>query len=305
MDYSVVIPVFNSEKSLEELFLRIKSTFDIFEDEVLFEIIFVDDFSKDTSWKILKKLKSEFPDRVKIIRFAKNYGQHNATFCGFQYATGNYVITIDDDLQYAPEDIPLLVQKIKSEHLDLVYGIGNKSHSFMRKIGSDFYKFNAKRVEKSLGEGSSFRVLTKELVQKILSHQQYFMYIDELLFWYTDHISFANVRHHKRNIGDSGYDASKLFKMTAQSTLLFGRWPLKLMIWFGSIFSILSFLVGVFYILKKIFLGANVPGYTSLIVGISFSTSLILLCFGIIGYYLASIHLILNKKPPYSIKEKL
>lgn len=290
---------------MEELFQRIRTTFENFEDPARFEAIFIDDFSTDNSWEILKKLKTEFPDQVKVIRFAKNYGQHSAIFCGFQYAMGNYVITIDDDLQYAPEDISLLVQKIKSENLDLVYGTGKKSHSFLRKLGSDFYKFNAKRVENSLGEGSSFRILTQELLQKILSHRQYFTYIDELLFWYTDHISFVNVQHFSRPSGNSGYNASKLLKMTAQSTLLFGRWPLKLMIWFGSIFSILSFLVGVFYILKKLFLGVSVPGYTSLIVMISFSTSLILLCLGIIGYYLASLHLILNKKPPYSIREKL
>ena len=107
--YSVVIPVFNSQKSLEELYFRIRSTFKKYELE--FEVIFVDDGSEDESWEILKKLKSTFLNEIKAIRLAKNVGQHCAVFCGIGNSTGDFIITMDDDLQNPPEEIIKLIEK--------------------------------------------------------------------------------------------------------------------------------------------------------------------------------------------------
>lgn len=303
MKYSVVIPVYNSQNSLNELFQRLKKTFESFESETTYEVIFVDDFSKDESWGVLKSLKKEHPEHLKIIRLAKNYGQHNAIFCGFRNSTGERIITIDDDLQQAPEDIVLLVNRMDDTDADLVYGVGGNKHSVSRKIGSDLYKKGSKYIDKKYGEGSSYRLLTSSLLKKVIAHKQHFIFIEELLFWYTEWIEVVKVQHHPRKSGKSGYSPLKIFRLVVKSSVNYSNWPLKFMIYGGGFLSLLFFLIGLYFIYKKIFIGVLVPGFTALIVAIFFSTSILLLCFGIVGKYLFNIYDILNDKPTYSIKE--
>ncbi|WP_121667715.1 glycosyltransferase family 2 protein [Mesonia aquimarina] len=303
MDYSVIIPVYNSEDSLKELSLRLISVFNSIKN-ISFELIFVDDFSSDNSWKILKEIKKKYPESVKIIRLSKNYGQHNATFCAFSFVKSDYIITIDDDLQHAPEDIVKLIDKIKIDSLDLVYGIDRNINNSIKNAGSQLWKKGSKAVEGALGEGSSFRIFNSSLVEKIRNHKQHFIFLDELFFWYTNYIDFVQVKKHPRKHGKTGYSLRNTFRFITSITLLYGTWPLKLMTYGGAFFSFLSFIIGLFFIFKKIFLGIDVAGFTAIIVAISFSTSLILLCFGIIGKYLNNIYIVLNNKPSFSIKER-
>lgn len=299
----MVIPVYNSEHTLEELFQRVKTFFENFDPQVSFELIFVDDFSKDGSWEVLKKLKKKNPHVVKIIRFAKNYGQHNALLCGLRHSSGNRAITMDDDLQHAPEDINLLIKTMEETNADLVYGIGGGKHSPTRRIGSKLYKKSSKYIDGKYGEGSSFRLMDSSLLKKISNHHQHFVFIEELLFWYTEDIELVPVGHYPRKFGKSGYSANKIFRQIVNISINYSNWPLKLMIYGGAVFSLISFLLGVYFILKKIIFDSVVPGFTALIVAIFFSTSLLLLCFGIVGKYLNNIYDVLNEKPAYSIKE--
>src|SRR5690554_2210927 len=130
MEYSIVIPVFNSERSLPELGNRIMAVFKNISEK--YEIIFVDDFSQDNSWKVLVDIKHENPDRIRLFRLGKNFGQHNATICGFHQARGKWIITIDDDLQQAPEDIPLLIERQRKTGANIVYG-----RSEERRVGKE------------------------------------------------------------------------------------------------------------------------------------------------------------------------
>ncbi len=296
---AAIVPVYNSEKSLKPLFLQLKKALENYK----WEVVFVDDFSLDKSWKVLNQLKEENPQHVKAIRLAKNYGQHNATFCGFNFVTADYVVTIDDDLQYLPAEIPLLLKTLKKENADLVYGIGNQQHAAYRKLGSKIFKFGTKALEDGIGQGSSFRLFTKDLLEKVVKHNQHFIYLDELLYWYTENIGFVEVTHQKRQVGKSNYNAFKIFNILKNTTLAYGKWPLKFMVYGGSFFSFVSFLTGLYFIAKKLIFGIAVPGFTALMVSILFSTSLILLCFGILGKYLMNVYVLLNQKPAYSIKE--
>jgi undecaprenyl-phosphate 4-deoxy-4-formamido-L-arabinose transferase len=302
MEYSVIIPVYNSSESLRELCGRTHSTLKKMTND--FEIILVDDYSSDGSWNELAKLKTEFSENVKIVRLAKNYGQHNAIFCGFKYATGEYVITIDDDLQNHPEDIVVLIEEIKNTNLDLVYGIDKSNKNApIRKASGDVWKKISKNLEGGLGEGSSFRIFNSSLLNKIMNHNQHFIFLDELLFWYTNFIGFVPVKRVPRKYGATGYSPFIMFKFISSITVFYGTWPLKLMTYGGAFISAISFLIGSFFLWKKFYLGANVPGFTGIIVAISFSTSVILISFGIIGKYLNNIYVVLNNKPTYSVKE--
>ncbi len=301
--YSIIIPVFNSEASLVELNERIHKVFA--EINQSFEIIYVEDGAKDRSWEILRVLHREQKETVKAIKLSKNYGQHNAIFCGLSFAQGEYVITIDDDLQIPPEEIKKLILKYQETEADLVYGFfKKKKHNPVRNLGSKFLKKASKAINDTQGEGSSFKLFTKKLAQQILSHHQNFVYIDELFLWYTEDIAYVEVEHLKRQDSKSGYSFSKLFKLFFNITIYYTAVPLKIMTFTGLISSIISFIVGIRFIARWMMF--DVPlGYTSIIVAVLFSTSLILFSLGIIGEYLNRLYIVQNKKPPYSIKKVL
>jgi polyisoprenyl-phosphate glycosyltransferase len=302
LEFSVVVPVYNSEASLQELFRRLTTVLD--QTGKKYELIFVDDGSLDRSWDVMKEIKEAHPENFTAIRLAKNFGQHNATFCGFNFAKGNYVITLDDDLQCPPEEIPKLINTMHETDAELVYGIyKKKKHSLYRNLGSK----SLKSVSNLLGrpkEGTSFRLISKNIIEKIIVHHQNFVFIDEILHWYTDYISFTFVEHHKRKYRRSGYNRTKIWGMVANIMYYYTTAPLKLMVYGGMISSVIFFFFSIYFILRKLLM--NVPlGYTSLIVAILFSTSLILLSLGVIGEYLSRIYMVQNKKPLYSVKKVL
>ena len=159
--FSVVIPVYNSESSLDELLYRLLPVFKAV--SVGFEIIFVDDGSKDRSWQKLKELRNKHK-HVKIIQLMRNFGQHNALVCGFHFANGDYIITLDDDLQIPPEEIPKLISKIE-EGYDIVYGkYLSKKHSKFRNIGSLLIQAVYKKVFDVHNDLSAFRIIKKEVI---------------------------------------------------------------------------------------------------------------------------------------------
>jgi len=302
MEYSVVVPVYNGEASLEELFGRLSVVMDKLGKP--YEMIFVDDGSRDGSWEVMKKIKAEHPDVFRAIRLAKNFGQHNATFCGFNFAKGNYVITLDDDLQCPPEEIPKLINTLNESDSELVYGIFSKPrHNVYRNIGSKSFK-SASNLLGRPKEGSSFRLISKNIIEKIIVHHQNFVFIDEILFWYTDFISYVAVEHHPRRYKKSGYSGRKIMGILTNLMYYYTNVPLKLMVYGGMTSSIVFFFFSLYFIYRKIV--HNVPlGYTSTIVAILFSTSLILLSLGVIGEYLSRIYMVQNKKPLYSVKKVL
>ncbi|MBL7138703.1 MAG: glycosyltransferase family 2 protein [Bacteroidales bacterium] len=301
-NYSIIVPVFNSEQSLNELFLGIRDVFTAMNQT--FEVIFVDDGSEDRSWQVLEELKTAFSDRITAIRLAKNFGQHNATFCGFQFANGSQIITIDDDLQVPPAEIVKLIEAREQTKHDLIYGcFRKKEQSALRNAGSATVKKASRMFRGTAGEGSSFRLISRELVEKILSYNTYFVFIDEILHWYTGEITCVEVRHLPRKYKSSNYSIGMLIRMSGNSLIFYSTIPLKIMVYGGSALALVFFLFGAYYGCRKIFFSVPVPGYTSLIVAILFSTGIILLSLGVIGEYISRIYSIQNKKPLFSIKK--
>jgi len=300
MMYSVVVPVYNSEDSLPELFGGIRAVFTARQEP--FEVIFVDDDSRDGSWQVIRTLRDENPGLVRAIRLGRNFGQHNATLCGFGFAKGDRIITIDDDLQTPPEEIVKLIGRADETGADLVYGYaGKKNHSQLRNLGSRSLKSSARLFHGSPGEGSSFRLLSADIAGKVSNHQQNFIFLDEILLWYTADITFTRVAHLPRKYRQSGYSFPKLVKLFANVVLYYTMVPLKFLVYGGFLVSLITFFVGLWFIIKKMVY--NVPlGYTSLIVTILFSTSIILFSLGVLGEYLSRIYQVQNRKPPYSVK---
>jgi undecaprenyl-phosphate 4-deoxy-4-formamido-L-arabinose transferase len=303
-NYSVVVPVYNSEETLEELFERTKAVFD--ELDASFEFVFVEDCGTDNSWQVLKALKEKYPDQVTAIKLHRNYGQHNATTCGFGFARGEVIITIDDDLQHPPKEITKLINRHKETDADIVYGVfRKKQHSTIRNISSKSVKKTSRLLLKGTGKGSSFRLIKKEIVAKLLDHNMHFVFIDQLLLWHTNEFEFVEVEHHKRKIKKSGYTAKKLFMLVTDLTYFYTNIPLKIMVYGGLLMSFIFFLLGLRFILQKLLFNVTVPGYTSTIVTILFSTGIIVFSLGIIGGYLSRIYMVQSNKPPFTVKKVL
>lgn len=206
---SVVIPVFNSENSLYELYGKLT-----YELEMLcsdFEIILVDDGSSDNSLDRMKALHLS-DSRVKVIQLDGNFGQQNALMCGFQYARKDFILTMDDDLQNPPQEIEKLIRKL-SKGYDVVYGIPQKKrHSFYRNLGTKMTNifFNLICGKPIKVKISSFRVLRKELVIKILEDKRSFVYISAITFQNTKNVTSVAVAHNYRKYGKSNYNIIKL-----------------------------------------------------------------------------------------------
>lgn len=301
-EISVIIPVYNAQTCLEKTVEQI--TFVLSSMQVSYEIILIDDASSDGSWNIIKQLKSS-GDHFKGVRFNRNYGQHNALLCGINFASGAYIVTIDDDLEQDPKDIEVLYNQIKDQNLDLVYGIPvNIRKNIFRKILTIVYKKISQVENKKAGEGSAFRIFTSSLKNSLLTHDGSLFFLDEIALWYTDNIGYAKVNFQKSLKTNSGYGISSLFTLSLRVLSLSSTMPLKIVRVLGLYISVISFFLGIYFFIRKF--SENVPmGYTSLIVAILFGTGITTFSLGIIGEYLGNLISLSNKKPSYSIKEKI
>lgn len=301
-DFSIVVPVFNSEKSLPELFQRLQAVFGKMNKS--FEVVFVDDGSMDKSWDVITRMKNSAPVEISAIKLTKNFGQHNAILCGLKFVKGNLIVTIDDDLQHNPEDIENMYEKITATGSDVVYGIyEEQKHSMSHKIGSWYMKHSSHFSRKSIA-GASFRLIRKEIVVKMTEGNHDFVYIDEILSWHTENAAFVTVQHSPRKYDTSNYTKKKLVNHAFNISLFYTAFPLRVMTYGGFFFSVLMLLTGFFFLVKK-FLFKVPMGYTSIIVAILFSAGIMLMCMGILGEYLFRIYKSQTHRPPYSISKIL
>lgn len=298
--YAVIVPVYNSEDSLEELFQRLEKTFVAIAAE--FIVVFIDDYSKDNSWKVVSELQSQNPENIIAIQLSKNFGQHNAILCGLSFADGRDVITIDDDLQIPPEEINALIDKKASTQADVIYGIfDEKKHSTLRNIGSYLTGKIFQYFASTPGKGSSFKLISGNIAQKLMQTNQNLIYLDEALSWFTEKIEFVQVKHEERKNGSSGYSFFKLFFFTLNLITSYTSFPLRMMTYFGLLSSLVCVGFVGYFIYMKYTYGSEL-GFTALITAIFLSTGLILFSLGIIGEYIRRLYSTQYKKPPYSIR---
>lgn len=221
---SIVIPVYNSADSLFELYNSIKKTMNI--KKLKFELIFVDDHSLDQSYqKILALAKKD--NQVKGFRLAQNFGQQNAIFCGLKYAEGDYIVTMDDDLQHQPQVIFSLYQKIKADY-DVVYAVPkNSSNNWYRRIGSKLTNllFNYISPKKKGLRVSSFRMINKKILKKIIVSDKSFIYLSAIILKENPKIANIYTQKQARKYGESNYNFLKLFKLFLKLYLYYGKLP--------------------------------------------------------------------------------
>jgi glycosyltransferase involved in cell wall biosynthesis len=298
---SVIIPVYGDARHLPELIQRIDRAFQRSEGTAP-QIIAVDDCGPGDGWSLISEIAGSRPEMIGI-RLMRNFGQHNALMCGFQHATGDVVVTIDDDLQHEPESVVRLIDELQTSGADLVYGVyDEKKHAGGRNIGSWVVNRFYRLVFRMPITVTSFRAVRKELASAILRYDLNFTYIDGLLAWNTQRIRMVTVPHHPRADGKSGYTLAKLIALAMNVFTNFSLLPLQLVSFLGTAAALLGISLGTWYLIAALFAKIQVPGYASIIVAVLVLGGLQLLSLGIIGEYLGRLHLNVNRKPQYTVR---
>jgi undecaprenyl-phosphate 4-deoxy-4-formamido-L-arabinose transferase len=301
---SIVVPVYRSEGTLGPLFERLAKA--LRETPGGFEVVFVDDASPDGSWRVLEDLQRAHPERIVAVRLARNFGQHNALMCGFREARGSVVVTMDDDLQNPPEEVPKLLSALADPELDVVYGrFRAKKHRPWRNGGSWLINVFYRRVFGSDVTVSSFRAIRKATVQNILTYDLNFTFVDGLIAWNTQRIAEVDVAHDARPGGRSGYTLARLATLAFNLFTNFSLLPLQFVSAMGLLLAGAGFLVGAWYLVAFLRHRIGVPGYASTITAILVLGGAQLVALGIIGEYLGRLHLNVNRKPQYAVRKRL
>lgn len=301
---SVVIPVFNSEQSLPPLLERLAKVLPTLTDN--YEVILVNDGSRDKSWSIISSLASQYPF-VHGVNMMRNYGQHNALLCGIRQAKGEIIVTMDDDLQNPPEEIEKLLVKL-NEGYDVVYGTPNQEqHGFLRDLASQATKL---ALQSAMGaetarKVSAFRVFRTIVRQSFATYHAPFVSIDVLLTWGTTRFASISVHQDERTLGTSNYTVRKLVTHALNMMTGFSVLPLHIASWIGLALALFSVVVLVYVIGLYLIEGTPVPGFPFLASIIGIFSGAQLLALGIIGEYLGRMHLRLQDRPTYVVREEL
>lgn len=299
---SVVVPVYNSEASLRQLIARLKPVLDALAPK--YELIFVNDGSRDSSWAVVTELAAAHT-WIRGLNLLRNYGQHNAILCGIRLARHDVIVTMDDDLQHPPEELPRLVEALAGG-ADVVYGTPEKEpHGLLRGLASQITKLALQRAmgAETARNVSALRAFRTHLRDGFADFRGQFVSIDVLLTWSTTRFTSVKVRHDKRAAGKSNYTVRKLLTHALNMVTGFSVLPLQLASIVGFVLTLFGLGVAAYVIYVRAVNGVVVPGYTSLAALIALFSGAQLFALGILGEYLARVHFRMMDRPTYAVRE--
>jgi undecaprenyl-phosphate 4-deoxy-4-formamido-L-arabinose transferase len=304
LNCSIIVPVYNGAESVPALVERLRKVLPEVTDK--FEAILVNDGSRDLSWDRIVELSNQY-SWITGINLARNFGQHNALLCGIRQAQYEFIVTLDDDLQNPPEEIPGLLAKL-AEGYDVVYGTPEREqHGLWRDLASQITKI---ALQGTMGvdtarKVSSFRAFNTHIRDVFANYHGYSVNIDVLLTWGTNRFTSIPVRHDPRRLGNSNYSFGKLIMHGLNMLTGFSTLPLQ----FASItgFAFMLFGIGVlaYVIGRYAILGDSVPGFPFLASIIAIFSGAQLFALGIIGEYLARMYFPIMDRPPYAQRSKV
>ena len=298
---SVVIPVYNSAPTLGMLVQRLRAALE--PRNAAYEVILVDDGSKDGSWEaILGLARQEL--WLKGIRMMRNYGQHNALLCGIRAATHEVIVTLDDDLQNPPEEIARLLAKL-AEGYDVVYGKPEKEqHGLWRDLASQVTKMGLQTAmgSETARNVSAFRAFRTQLRDAFASYHGAFVSIDVLLTWATTRFAAVTVRHEPRQEGVSNYTFRKLVVHALNMVTGFSVLPLQIASVMGFCFTMFGIVILFYVLFHYLLFGGSVPGFPFLASIIAIFSGAQMFAIGVIGEYLARMHFRMMDRPVYAVR---
>lgn len=301
---SIVVPVYNGAESIAALVERLQKVLPVVAGK--YEVILVNDGSRDQSWKRIVELSKQYAWIIGM-NLARNYGQHNALLCGIRLAQYEIIVTMDDDLQNPPEEIPGLLAKL-AEGYDVVYGTPEReSHGQWRDLASQITKITLQGAigVETARKVSAFRVFRTHVREAFGGYHGFSVNIDVLLTWGTNRFTAISVRHDPRRLGNSNYSFGQLVIHGLNMLTGFSTLPLQLASVTG--FAFMFFGIGVLaYVLGRYaILGYSVSGFPFLASIIAIFAGAQLFALGIIGEYLARMYFQIMDRPPYALRSKV
>jgi glycosyltransferase involved in cell wall biosynthesis len=302
IDISVIVPVYKNEPFIDELVSRLKVTLESITHD--FEIIFVNDGSPDNSWELIKRNAAN-DSRVTGIRFARNFGQHTAITAGVDYCTGHWLVVMDGDLQDRPEEITKLYQKAR-EGYDVVFARRQvRKDNFLKKIISKlFYKILDRLVDgRTDPTVANFGIYSRKVIDYFKKMRERSRFFPLFIRWLGFETAYVVVKHGERASGKSTYTFSKKINLALDTIISMSNKPLKISIKLGFLISFISFLFGLWLIIKYLVWDIPVMGWTSMMVSLYFLGGLLLSMIGVLGMYIGKIYDEAKNRPLYVIDE--
>jgi glycosyltransferase involved in cell wall biosynthesis len=304
-DISVVIPVYNEEENLAELYRRLRT---VLEEtlKVSYEIVFVDDGSKDNSWKIIEGLRDK-NHSTKGIRLSRNFGHHTALTAGLDFCKGKAVVLMDADSQDPPEEIPKLYAKF-GEGYDVVVAIRKvRRDPVLKRLLSKCFYFLFRRVTDIEIESNAgiFRILSRRVVDTLTGCRERYRFVTALICWTGFSRTGVETVRHPRSAGKAKYGTIRSALLALDGMTAFSYFPLRMATLLGAVVALISISVAIWMLLKKMFFGFPILGYASLIVAITFIGSVQLLVLGIMGEYIGRIYAECQGRPLYIVSGTL
>jgi undecaprenyl-phosphate 4-deoxy-4-formamido-L-arabinose transferase len=299
---SVVVPAYRSARTLEALCARLSAVLAKLTQD--FEIVLVEDGANDDTWQVVDALAHAHA-HISGIRLLRNYGQHNALLCGIRAAKFPITITLDDDLQHPPEELPKLLAKL-NEGFDVVYGTPEREqHNFWRDRASQVTKI---ALQSAMGAEtarhvSALRVFRTRLRDAFANYRSPFVSIDVLLTWGTTRFAHLAVRHEPRAVGTSNYTFFKLLNHAMNMMTGFSTLPLQIASMVGFGFTLLGMAILLYVVGRYFVAGDAVPGFPFLASMIAIFSGAQLFAIGVIGEYLARMHFRTMERPAYCVAE--
>ena len=299
---SVVIPCYNSEKFLESTVDKIKNILKDYD----FEIVLVNDSSKDNTVDVITKIVSQ-NNNILGIDLAHNAGQHNATMAGFHYVSGDYILTAADDGQSPMEKWPEMIAALEEGYdVSTVNFVGRGKRSLFRRMGSAFSKVMVDRLTDSLDKGwVAFEFAAKRFViDEMIRYQGPYASMNGLILRVTHNINIITCPQHERESGKSGYTLRKLLKLFTDQSTTFSIKPLRLACWIGLLAVLTGIVLGVIVIINRILGGDFLQGSVSTII-LVIGLGIIMQLLGIIGEYVGRIYMVMNNSPQFVVRKEI
>ena len=302
--YSVVVPVFNSVDVVGETIDRITAVFE--QAGLPYQLILVNDGSKDGSWQLIADRARTQPHIV-ALNLLRNYGQHHANLAGLREASGDYVITMDDDLQNPPDQALILIEEAMTGR-DVVFGrFERKQAAGYRRIGSKLISLINRRVfAQPPGLAvSNFRILRRDVVDRICESRTAHPYITGQALMFSNNASDVPVRHDPRPVGKSNYGLRRILTLVLTILFSYSLFPLRAAAALGFVVAVGSFLLGGFYLVRSVFVEVQVPGWTTIAVLLSFFNGVVIMLLSMLGEYVVRTLNAVSALSTYHVTERV
>lgn len=301
---TIVSPIYNGEKMLDELIFRIEKSVETFTEN--YEIILVNDCSPDNSWYKVKEICAK-DKKVKGLNLSRNFGQHYAITAGLAESIGEWIVVLDCDLQDRPEEIPNLYNKALEGYDTIFAQRVERKDKFSKRMSSAL--FNAvfayltdQTQDKTVG---NFGIYNRKVINSVLSMGDSIRWFPIMVKWVGYNIGYIPIEHAERSEGKSSYSLRKLLSVASDNMIAFSNKPLRLMLQFGFGIVAISLLISIFYLIRYLSGGIAVDGFTTIVISMWLLGGIIIMLIGMTGIYIGKIFDKAKDRPMYIIRDKI